>query len=626
MKKHVIRYLALLSLFALLVMSAIAPMAASASAATVGDRINSVSPGNNVVIDGKYWTVLSKQGDYALLVIYGNDYGSSQFRADGGAATLGGNTLQAAMDKAYASTSEMKSIAVVPNLMLEGNAGVYINNAANPSARSGHTTTMAGTRTNGIFFGLSHYDIDRHSYDIPLSKIVGAKTSWWMRSWNLNVSGITNPTIYAMYVNPTHFHQYTTTNSTRVVAPAVWVKFKGHTTTTPPVTKYSVTYYPNGGTGSINTYNVNANTYHTVTSQNYTRSGYTFAGWNTRADGLGISYNNGASICVTGSISLYAQWKSSGPTTVSVIYYPNGGSGTINTYSAALNSYYTVTNQNYTRSGYTFNGWNTKSDGTGTSYNNGASIYVTSSVSLYAQWKSSAPTTVCVTYYPNGGTGTINTYNVALNSYHTVTNQNYTRSGYTFNGWNTRADGLGTSYNNGASILMSGNVSLYAQWKSSEPVKLSVIYYPNYGVGIIQTYMVPINTYHTALDQGYTRAGYTFDSWNTSSNGSGTSYKIGDEILVSSSVQLYAQWKPVATYTVTYDPGIGGTGGSFDAGLAEGQQYTVKTHTQADVSRATYNFRHWNTSADGSGTVIEAGETFAITSDITLYAIWIRIL
>jgi uncharacterized repeat protein (TIGR02543 family) len=50
----------------------------------------------------------------------------------------------------------------------------------------------------------------------------------------------------------------------------------------------------------------------------------------------------------------------------------------------------------------------------------------------------------------------------------TVADNEFTRAGYTFTGWNTRADGSGTAYAASASLTVTGNVTLYAQWGSNE--------------------------------------------------------------------------------------------------------------------------------------------------------------
>ena len=75
---------------------------------------------------------------------------------------------------------------------------------------------------------------------------------------------------------------------------------------------------------------------------------------------------------------------------------------------------------------------------------------------------------VTITFNANGGSGTvpssINTYVGVAN---TIQLNSLTRTGYAFNGWNTASDGSGTAYATGSTITPSGNVTLYAQWKTT---------------------------------------------------------------------------------------------------------------------------------------------------------------
>ena len=71
-----------------------------------------------------------------------------------------------------------------------------------------------------------------------------------------------------------------------------------------------------------------------------------------------------------------------------------------------------------------------------------------------------------VSYNANGGTGSMSDVKVKENETITIAENTFTRSMSLFVGWNTRADGNGTSYNSGVSLVVTGNVTLYAQWKN----------------------------------------------------------------------------------------------------------------------------------------------------------------
>ena len=89
----------------------------------------------------------------------------------------------------------------------------------------------------------------------------------------------------------------------------VWQEKDG---TTPPVTKYTVTYDANGGRGTMASQTVNAGGSVTIKANTFTRSDHTFTGWNTRADGTGTDYAAGNTITPNSNLKLYAQWKSTG--------------------------------------------------------------------------------------------------------------------------------------------------------------------------------------------------------------------------------------------------------------------------------------------------------------------------
>ena len=121
-----------------------------------------------------------------------------------------------------------------------------------------------------------------------------------------------------------------------------------------------------------------------------------------------------------------------------------------------------------TRTGHTFNGYNTAADGTGTNYASSAAITLTSDVTLYAKWTAD---TYAVTYYGNSNTGgsvpdsQTKTYGVNL-TLRTNTNT-LTRTNYSFSGWNTNSSGNGTDYAAGATYSGNAALDLYAKWTST---------------------------------------------------------------------------------------------------------------------------------------------------------------
>lgn len=115
---------------------------------------------------------------------------------------------------------------------------------------------------------------------------------------------------------------------------------------------------------------------------------------------------------------------------------------------------------------YTWNRASTAQTKTITTVLKGGGESTTSKCSASISVPALAPATI--TFNANGGSGTVPS---AISTYvgvaNTIPSNSLTRTGYTFNGWNIASDGSGTAYATGSTITPSGNVTLYAQWKTT---------------------------------------------------------------------------------------------------------------------------------------------------------------
>ena len=154
---------------------------------------------------------------------------------------------------------------------------------------------------------------------------------------------------------------------------------------------------------------------------------------------------------------------------VKLTYDANGGEGTIDSATGAAGESVNVAENVFTRNNYTFTGWNTQADGKGTAYKAGDSFTLTDKDTvLYAQWSKNAPAQVNVSYDANGGTGTTESITGDVGSKIVIEQNGFARSGYTFTGWNTQADGKGTAYKAGDSFTLTDkDTVLYAQWSKN---------------------------------------------------------------------------------------------------------------------------------------------------------------
>ena len=262
------------------------------------------------------------------------------------------------------------------------------------------------------------------------------------------------------------------------------------------------------------------------------------------------------------AISFNAAWTAHH---YSVHYEANGASGEMDdqdfTYDDAGQA---LSANSFTREGYTFIGWNTAADGSGTGYDDGQqtpNVTATdgATVTLYAQW---AINTYKVHYNKNSedATGTMDDQDFTYGVSQQLRANAFTREGYTFIGWNTAADGNGTGYTDGQSVqnLTSENnatVTLYAQW-ATNTYKVHYDKNSEDATGTMDDQDFTYGDAGQALSaNSFTREGYTFIGWNTAADGSGTGYDDGQQTpnvtaTDGATVTLYAQW--AAGVRVTY--------------------------------------------------------------------------
>jgi uncharacterized repeat protein (TIGR02543 family) len=236
-------------------------------------------------------------------------------------------------------------------------------------------------------------------------------------------------------------------------------------------------------------------------------------------------------------------------------------------------------------------------------------------------------TTYTVTYDANEGTGTAPTDSNPYNLGDMVTvaaSGGLTKSGDVFSGWNTQADGTGTTYQPGVQFAIDGNITLFAKWVGSSE-QFSVTYDANEGSGTLTDSGNPytVGNQVTTLSNTFTRTEYVFTGWNTLADGTGDGYGEGAAFNIYENTTLYAQWVSENTeFTVTYDANGGiGTLEDDDSPYHAGDSVTVLANT---FTKADHVFVKWTTVANGSGYDYVAANTFTIVADTTLYAQWAR--
>ena len=145
---------------------------------------------------------------------------------------------------------------------------------------------------------------------------------------------------------------------------------------------YKITFKSNGGKGKMSRQSIAKGVPTAISNNKFSQKYYTFAGWNTKANGKGKTYKNKANIKLTKNITLYAKWKL---TKYKITYKLNGGKNAKKNPTAYTYKTSTIKLKNPTRKGYVFKGWylDKKFKKKVTVINKGSS----GSKTLYAKWK-----------------------------------------------------------------------------------------------------------------------------------------------------------------------------------------------------------------------------------------------
>ena len=247
----------------------------------------------------------------------------------------------------------------------------------------------------------------------------------------------------------------------------------------PTTTTYTATFYANGGTFSDGSttwsktiYSGARNYFSQMGIPTLTKSGCTADGW-YMTNASGTVYRQ---YFDTGDATkFYAHWNcsSSGgetgggenptPTTYTVKYDANGGENAPKEQTKTKGKELVLSTIVPTKEGYKFVNWNTKKDGTGTSYNAGSKYTTEASVTLYAQYEkelNEEETKYTITFYTNDGT-TEKSTKVVNKGDKVVKPEDPTREGYTFDGWYDKKEN-GKEYDFTKEV--TSDISLYAYW------------------------------------------------------------------------------------------------------------------------------------------------------------------
>ena len=403
---------------------------------------------------------------------------------------------------------------------------------------------------------------------------------------------------------------------------------------------YTVTFDKNVGDGETTTQGFTYGTAQNLSENDFERAGYTFAGWATDPKATEIEFADRASVINLtatdgGNVTLYAVWRAN---TYTVHFNANGGTGSMSDMTFTYGTAQNLSANAFARTGYTFAGWATEEGATEDKYANGASVSNLTevnggTVTLYAVWTAN---TYTVTFDANGGEGTMDDMPFTYGMAQELTENAFTRTGYTFAGWALQAGAAAADYDDKAKVSdltteNGGKVTLYAVWKAN-----SVTVTFELGGGIEKT----DGDAEATFGQSYrftlkAKDSYSLPATVTVTVGEQT-YRVAvgaggavviPPVYVTDDITITAVGV-ADSYTVKFDGGASATGAMNNQTVLYNRETTL---TANGFVKLGYKFLGWAYSDGVDSPEIENGGSITINESladkikdktITLYAVW----
>ena len=494
----------------------------------------------------------------------------------------------------YTSTASISSVtggrARKENYTLTGNTKAFTINKATVA-----TPTNLAISTAGIVTWSSASNATSYQISIDDQNWTNATSGVDYLSTIIGTTG--NRTVYVRAIN-SNANNYTTPSDKASKTVAVYTTTINSNSTnmgTVDTSSYNVisgaTFTTSGNKLTIKgiTSGTTTKDLKVVTATN--KTGYSFSKWSV------------ASGTVTTATTITATFTAN---TYTVAYNGNGATGgsTANT-TATYDQSVTIASNGFTKTGYTFAGWTTKTDGSDDGYGwtnwKGTWKYVDGQygianrkLQLYARW---TPNKYTISYNGNGATGgsTANT-TATYDQNVTIASNGYTRTGYTFAGWTTKTNGTDDGYGwtnwkgiwkyvDGQYGIASGKLQLYARWTANQLNFANQTINKTFSTGT-QTAGI------TGASNG--TGSYTYTE-KTEKNASGTATNY---ISISGTTINIAASTPAGTYTYVI------TAKDNNSGVTKDATYTINVarakNASASASNKTYNGKS-QTGVTGSG-------------------------
>ena len=280
---------------------------------------------------------------------------------------------------------------------------------------------------------------------------------------------------------------------------------------------YTVAYDANGGTNTMASESRFVDDKKTIKTNTFVRDGYTFAGWNTLANGEGqviaIDFNGNLTTTAGATVTLYAQWTAN---TYTIKFDGNGNTNEV-TMADQVRKYNDnefVSYNLFVKKGYTFAGWLLNDKEVSASSKENLTELVglentnNAEITLKARWVANSYTVI---FNANGGNGNMANQTFTYDDAKGLNPNLFTKVGYSFVGW---ADGqvAYTDEQEVINLVSSGSITLYAKWEADTYTVL----FQHGKDDVTNTRTVKYDDLldlTNTFDNPFEYTGHTFDGW-----------------------------------------------------------------------------------------------------------------
>ena len=202
----------------------------------------------------------------------------------------------------------------------------------------------------------------------------------------------------------------------------------------------------------------------------------------------------------------------------------------------------------------------------------------------------------------------------------------FSKDGYSFVGWALTPNATKSAYSDGGAYTATSDITLYAVWARNQ---FTITFNSNDGnstpITSKQKFDFGVSQALKSISLlGFSRDGYTFIGWAVSPYSNTPIYSDGESYKASSDITLYAVLEK-KQFTITFN-----LNDDSESCLIVTQTFTygssqpLETIASLGFSRDSYSFVGWALTSNATKATYSDGELYTATSDITLYAIWIK--